>query len=220
MTLLPVSSFAQQEFTVNSEADTADASGGDGACDTGDTIVGGAAECTLRAAIQEANSTPETDTINFDIPLNELHTILPGSALPMVTESVIFDGTTQPGYDSFPFIEIDGFDAGGGEVFGLEIRAGNSTIKGLAINDFADTGLVLKTGDQNIVQANHIGTNASGNQVKRNFHDGIAIIGNYIGTDVTGTKELGNGLAGVLISAAVGTTEFAHDNITQKVGLV
>ncbi len=257
MTILPVSSFAQLTFIVNSEGNNPDLAGENGLCDTGETIPGGDAECTLRAALQEANTTPETDTINFDIPNAGIHTILPAIALPVVTAPVVIDGTSQFGYTSFPLIEIDGSETAGGDVFGLEIRAGNSTIKGLAINNFADTGLVLKTGNQNIVQANHIGINATGDHVKRNIHDGIAIIdsslntiggtselernvisgnngfgivilnspsfgnaiiGNYIGTDVTGTNALGNALAGVLISAVVGTTEFAHDNIIGGLG--
>lgn len=257
MTLLPTVAWAQSTYTVNSEADTSGTSIGNGTCDTGATIPGGAAECTLRAAVQEANSMPEKDTIDFEIPNAGVHTILPGSALPVVTEPVIIDGTTQPGYATFPLIEIDGSEAAGGEVFGLEIRAGNSTIKGLAINNFSSTGMVLKTGDQNTVQANHIGTNAQGDQTKRNIHDGIAIIdsglnmiggndaaernvisgnlgfgivvlnspstnntiiGNYIGTDATGLIDLGNSLAGVLLSAAVGQVQFSSDNIIGGMG--
>ncbi|WP_119071209.1 calcium-binding protein [Rubrobacter indicoceani] len=46
-------------FTVNSSADAADASPGDGRCATGGN------ECTLRAAIQEANALAGADTINL-----------------------------------------------------------------------------------------------------------------------------------------------------------
>ena len=45
-------------FTVNSTSDLPDASPGDGACDAG------SGACTLRAAVQEANQTPGSDTIN------------------------------------------------------------------------------------------------------------------------------------------------------------
>src|SRR5262245_17972100 len=47
-------------FTVNSTVDRADASPGDGVCRT--TTAG---ECTLRAALQEANSSPGPDTITL-----------------------------------------------------------------------------------------------------------------------------------------------------------
>lgn len=45
-------------FTVNSTADLPDASPGDGVCDAG------SGACTLRAAVQEANQTAASDTIN------------------------------------------------------------------------------------------------------------------------------------------------------------
>jgi len=45
-------------FTVNSTSDLPDASPGDGACDAGSGV------CTLRAAVQEANQTAVSDTIN------------------------------------------------------------------------------------------------------------------------------------------------------------
>lgn len=48
---------ASSTFTVNSTADTEDATP-DGACNS----------CTLREAIQEANATVDADTINFNIP--------------------------------------------------------------------------------------------------------------------------------------------------------
>ena len=49
-------------FTVNSTLDEGDANTGDGVCETASPGV-----CTLRAAIQQANSTGGTDTINFAI---------------------------------------------------------------------------------------------------------------------------------------------------------
>ena len=42
-------------FSINSNGDASDASLGDGVCDTGG-LVGGLPECTLRAAIEEANA--------------------------------------------------------------------------------------------------------------------------------------------------------------------
>jgi CSLREA domain-containing protein len=48
-------------FTVNSTGDASDATPGDGVCDDG----GG--NCTLRAAIQEANANPGQDTVNVSV---------------------------------------------------------------------------------------------------------------------------------------------------------
>ena len=56
--------YGQTTYTVNSAADAVDANLLDPACDAG----GG--QCTLRAAVQQANATPGDDTIVFDAALN------------------------------------------------------------------------------------------------------------------------------------------------------
>ena len=55
-------------LVVNSVGDEADANVGDGRCDT-DTNAANGDQCTLRAAIQEANPTP-ANVINFNLPPN------------------------------------------------------------------------------------------------------------------------------------------------------
>src|SRR5262245_39359044 len=59
----PTASAAAKTFTVNVTGNGADANPGDGVCETG--VAG---NCSLRAAIQEANANPGKDTINFNIP--------------------------------------------------------------------------------------------------------------------------------------------------------
>ena len=76
---------------VNSTADAIDVNPGDGICDDG------AGNCTLRAAIEEANALLGTDTIAFNILGEGPHTIQPTSALPTITGPVGIDGYTQPG---------------------------------------------------------------------------------------------------------------------------
>ncbi|USN97282.1 MAG: hypothetical protein H6799_02825 [Candidatus Nomurabacteria bacterium] len=86
-------------ITVDSTLDTADANIGDGTCDDGD------GNCTLRAAIQEANSDPDASTILFNISgtpdftnnSQNGYTISPQSALPQITETLTIDGYSQPG---------------------------------------------------------------------------------------------------------------------------
>src|SRR2546421_11324470 len=53
--------YAATTFTVNSTGDGADSNTADGVCNDG------AGNCTLRAAIQQANATPGTDTINYSV---------------------------------------------------------------------------------------------------------------------------------------------------------
>jgi CSLREA domain-containing protein len=52
-------------FTVNGSGDAPDANMDNGVCDSNAFVPGN--QCTLRAAIQEANGTAGADTIDFDI---------------------------------------------------------------------------------------------------------------------------------------------------------
>ena len=86
-------------FTVNSILDTADLTVGDGTCFAG--TIFGFNQCTLRAAIQEANANPGPDVIDFNIPGTGVHTIAIGSSglgpLPRLNDTATIDGYTQPG---------------------------------------------------------------------------------------------------------------------------
>ncbi len=151
---------------------------------------------SLRESIEAANNTTGIDTISFNIadPLvGGAHTIDVLSALPDITDSIIIDGTSEPDYAGTPIVELNGTSAGAG-VDGLRLEVGSdgSTIQGLVINRFTDDGIVLKS-------------------------DGNTIIGNYIGTDVTGTLDYGNGFDGIEIYNAanniVGGVTAAERNI-------
>ncbi len=145
-------------FTVDSTSDAGDFSSGDGVCDTNDSA--GDGPCTLRAAIQEANATTDVDTIEFSIGSGS-QTIALLSLLPFVSEPVIIDGTTQPGFAGAPLIELNGINAGAG-VNGLTIDAGGSTVKGLVINRFMGHGIALRVSGGNVIAGNYIGTDATG----------------------------------------------------------
>ena len=146
-------------LTVNS-ADDVD----DGACD--------AAHCSLREAINAANGNAGRDTIAFNIPGPGHHTIQPASVLPTITDPVVIDGyieagaspNTNPittGSNAVLKIELDGSVAGVG-VHGLHITAGSSTVRGLVINRFGGSGIVLETTGGNMIEGNFIGTNVTG----------------------------------------------------------
>ncbi|MEZ5341380.1 MAG: integrin alpha [Acidimicrobiales bacterium] len=53
---------------VNSTGDATDNAPGDGECFTGFSTSSGLPECTLRAAIEETNASPNLTTVSFDIP--------------------------------------------------------------------------------------------------------------------------------------------------------
>src|SRR5829696_7975876 len=137
---------AATTFTVNDTRDSPDASStAGGTCDI-DVFIDGN-QCTLRAAIQQANATLGADTINFSIPGTGLKTIHVNSggfgALPAIKEQVTIDGYTQPlahpntlavGNDAVLKIELHGTNVA---LSGLEIdTADSSVIKGLVINRF------------------------------------------------------------------------------------
>ena len=85
---------ADAVFTVNSTLDGSDATLQDGRCDTNALAAGD--QCTLRAAIEQANDGSGTDVINFDIPDifgSGVKTIKPGSPLPGSIFPLIIDGS-------------------------------------------------------------------------------------------------------------------------------
>ena len=125
---------------------------------------------SLREAIINANATAGTDTITFNIPGLGVKTISLITALPEITDPVVIDGTTQPGYAGSPAIEIDGLTVsnnGGGN--GLVIKAGGSTVRGLAIGNFSGNAAIWLNGcDNNVIQGNYLGVNAAGTTARPN----------------------------------------------------
>ncbi len=134
---------------------------------------------SLAQAMLDANASPGPNTIAFNISSGGL-TISPGSALPVITNPVTIDGSTQPGYTSAPLIEISGVNAGSA-VNGLEIATSNCVIRALAIDLFR--GDDYYTGDA--IQI----TNSGGNVVE----------GCYLGIAPDGITPAGNAGAGVRI---------------------
>src|SRR5215218_4606694 len=139
--LLAPQARAVSTFTVNLTADTPDANLSNAVCDVNPSASGN--QCTLRAAIQQANVSAGADTINFNISGTGVHTISPASALPHITTPVIINGYSQPGSsvnklakgtNAKLLIEINGNNAGGAS--GLFIVASDSVVKGLVINRF------------------------------------------------------------------------------------
>ncbi len=171
---------------------------------------------SLRQAILDANANAgQTDTIVFNIAGSGTHTIAPTSSLPVITDPVVIDGTSQPGYSGTPLIELDGTNAGGSSN-GLQITAGNSTVRGLAINRFGTggsgnggAGIVLQTAGNNLIEGNYIGVDATGSLARPNRTDGIWMDGpaNIIGGTTAAARNMisGNGRIGIVVSAAAAT---------------
>ena len=178
-------------ITVNSAADSVDFD----IC--GDPCGTGGDGCVLREAVTLANATPGGDTIAFDI--DGPRSISLNAVLPPLSDAVVIDGTTQPGFRRKPLIEINGALAGKGN--GLVLTAGSSVVQGLVINGFAVSGIFVQSGD-NVIKGNFIGTDASGTAARGNRQGGLYVergVGNLIGGTWPEDRNVisGNGYGGV-----------------------
>ena len=214
---------AATTFTVNSTADAPDASTAGTACDT-DVFTNGD-QCTLRAAIQQANATAGADAINFNIPGTGVKTIAVGATglggLPAITEQVSINGYTQPG--SSPNTKAVGNDAvlkvelaGNGQT-GTALDISNtsaSVIKGLVINRFGGGINIQGDSGANRIEGNFIGTDPSGTLDRGNTDDGVNIFDGASRNVVGGTSPAarnvisGNACNAVFVSGA-------NDNLIQ-----
>lgn len=162
---------------------------------------------TLREALANLQS---GDVITFHPPVfpsDAPATIRPQSALPRIQRNgividasnagVILDGSALPGR----------FDAG------LEIHSRENTIKGLQIINFPNCGICIYGQGGNVIggdRSSGSGPSGEGNVISRNGEAGIGlglpngnrIVGNLIGTDVTGTQGLGQQRVGVSVFSA------------------
>ncbi len=111
---------------------------------------------TLRWAINQANGDTVADTIAFN--LSAPYTISPTGVLPTVTETVMIDGGTQPGYSGIPRVCIDG-----GETIndGLILRGIGTTVRGIRVSSFTEVGLFFYISSNGVVQACDIMSNGT-----------------------------------------------------------
>ncbi len=173
---------------------------------------------SLRQAILDLNNSHDTAFINFDIGPG-VQTIRPTSALPGITHPVDIDGSPSA---SFPtqVVVISGIMAG--DVEGLVISAGSSTVENLVINGFSSrgdvtvnrNGILLEGGGGNVIEGCKIGTDAAGTQsVSNDAGVGIQfsadntiggttpaerniISGNEYGVAIAGSLSVGNVIQG------------------------
>jgi hypothetical protein len=182
---------------------------------------------SLREAIYDANTlgygtVANPDLIAFDIPTTDsgynsatkAFTIQPLSALPPITDTLVLDGYTQPGASPNTLavgdiavlnIVLSGGKAG--PVDGLVIGSGNSTVRGLVIDNFAEgSGLVLNGSGNDAVTGNFIGTDVTGESAAAN-NQGISentVSGNTIGGTSPGARNIISGNDSGLPDAAEG----------------
>jgi hypothetical protein len=155
---------------------------------------------SLRQAILDANANPGLDTITFLIPGTGVHKITPLDTM-TISDAVVIDGFTQAGSNPNTLlvgnnavykVEIDGSGIPFTSYL-FKVLTSGATLRGLLINKANGTSILIDSGD-------------SDNKV----------IGNWIGTDVTGTQYLGTDFSAVQILGSnnhVGGTDPADHNV-------
>jgi uncharacterized delta-60 repeat protein len=170
---------------------------------------------SLRWAIDHANNSVGLDQIAFNILGNT--EIRPLTPLPIISEAVVIDGTTQTGYAGRPIVCLDGSLAGTG-INGLTIWADNCTIRGLDITGWIGTlvldpdsdivnggGIAIFGGNNTIIEGNYIGIDSYGTTRQGNDF-GVEIFGNSSGDVIGGltanaqNRIAGNNYSGIYIS--------------------
>ncbi len=196
-TTLSIELRRQSGLVVNSVGDAGDlvTTEQDHSCDTGETIDRNGTkepECTLRAAIDEANVRAGQDSIAFDIP---------GGLQPRIetslqlTTPVLIDGSTQPGTRR---VWLDG---DGSRAVGLAVVGDDTTLEGLAVSGYTDNAIEI-SGDGNVLQATFVGTDLSGTTLVEG--GGVLVTGDD--NRVGGTRPAGTcfGNCNVLVGGGIG----------------
>jgi parallel beta-helix repeat protein len=164
---------------------------------------------TLRACLQAAGSGATIDFSSAAFPPANPVTITLLTELPHLTGNVTLDASNAG-------VILDGSSLGEGD-WGLALTSDGNVVRGLQLTGFSTAILVM--GRNNVIggdRAQGAGPVGQGNLISGNRNFGIFIagteasdnlvVGNLIGTDVTGTQAWGNANIGVFMHGG------AHDN--------
>jgi CSLREA domain-containing protein len=190
-----------RKFVVNSTLDEGDANVGDLDCSTASGV------CTLRAAIQEANTSSAPDKIVFNIPGSGPHSINITSALPSITNPVEIDATTQT--DTNCTTKDLRVVLSGDNLSNPGLSFSNTTagvVKGLVIHGF-NKGINYTASTGGTVSCNIIGLGQDGSTVEGNSEAGVYVESssnsNIIGGDTGGSGNIISGNSkGIVFSSS------------------
>ncbi|MEQ1643836.1 MAG: hypothetical protein ABL959_10360, partial [Pyrinomonadaceae bacterium] len=221
----------ETEIEVTITTDQPDADIEDDVCDVDENTSG--EQCSMRAAIETANAKAGPDEISFNIDGAGPHTISPATVLPAITEKVLIDATTQPGYSASPLIELSG--NGGFTGLAFAPGSGDSTVSGLAVNRFL-TGISLQTSGVKI-ERNYFGLAPSGaaagmvavQQVgieiktaaaSNNTIGGVGNLMNVISNNLTGVAITLGATGNEILGNRIGTNVAGTSAIPNQTGIV
>jgi choice-of-anchor C domain-containing protein len=183
------------DFVVNSNADGVDANPGDGLCQTAT-----AGECTLRAAIAEANIWAATKTIAFALPNcpGAGCKIQPTSAFAAISKPVNIDGSTQAGFAGSPLVWLHGASAGVADALTFNSGTTGSTLRGLSITGYSSSaGRAVNLSNNSItVVGNWLGL----------APDGVTVSGNRVGVETASANNTIGGASAADMNRAAGNT--------------
>ena len=206
---------------------------------------------SLRAALYYITDNPGA-SVRFNIPVSDpgysngvFNIHLTGHLPPLANNSLVIDGSTQPGFAGKPLIVVDGSKIIP-ETFtsnsGLLIYSAGNQVKNISFNGFNWNGLTLRFPDatNNTIAGCWLGLDATGSNAAPNAFQGIlldtgasrniiggtnalarnvlsgntqygvlisgtnttgnVILGNYIGTDASGSRVVSNAVGGVFFA--------------------
>ncbi|MCC5863539.1 MAG: right-handed parallel beta-helix repeat-containing protein [Wenzhouxiangella sp.] len=171
--LLAAGSAKALTLTINSLGDQGADLAGNGVCSTGDVIVlpgGGPAltECTLRAALEEANASSAHVLINvspfIESDINGYSIINVSTGLPFISSRVTIAGDTHPNHQSgtrqTPLV-VNWAGSSSANVSGIRFTSSGagsySEVRNIAITRFPNSGILVNGGTGYLIQGNFIG---------------------------------------------------------------
>lgn len=164
---------------------------------------------SLRDAIDQANMLSGADSISFNIAGPGPHTISLLSVLPVISETLDIDGTTEPDFAGTPVVVLNG--TGAGTAHGIDtLGTTNVKIRGLVIRNFsAGAGILINASSTAVVEGCYIGTTVTGTVAAANL-GGVSVSGGSattIGGTVAGARNVlsGNMNQGIAVVSSSGT---------------
>lgn len=159
---------------------------------------------SIQTALNSANATPGKDTIYFTIPGAGTHSITINTLT--ITEDVLIDGTSQPGYAGIPLIELQN-SPGPGIAINTGTVVTGSEIRAIALNGCMAMGFNIISGNNKIIGC-YIGIGTDGVTDKGNAAPGIIITAssnnNIIGGGLANERNVisGNNATGITVSSS------------------
>lgn len=183
------------------------------------TSINNGADVNSDVTAGRSGSYGSADTINFNIAGGGVQTItVAGTQLPAIVKPLTIDGYTQPGSAANSAasgnstavldLRLDGTglaQPGNGLILG--VGSSGSTVRGLIITNFANTGITIEASSNNLISGNFIGTT------------GLAVAGNGFTAFTPGILVEATAAAAVASNNTIGgTTPQARNIIAGNLG--